>query len=91
MPRNDLLQSIGNLKGKEPWLKAGEKLGFTITKPRGGSSHWQLRHSSFPVDDIRGVITIHDGMNKQSHARTFKKFLGFGIKEDDIWKALSKL
>jgi hypothetical protein len=89
----DLHQSLGNIKTAKQWLDAATKLGFSITRPRGGSSHSSIRkvHSK-PEDGIQGLITtVYDGMGKQVNQKVFKKLLEYGVEEDDLWRALGMM
>ena len=89
-----LWDSLGTIKDKGPWLKAAEKLGLKITRPSSGSSHCSIRNPDpkIPLHDVRGLIaTVYDGMSRQVNGKVFKRFLDYGIKEDDLWRALEML
>lgn len=87
----DLFDGLGNIKKAERWLKAAEKLGLRIC--RGSKHPSTIRNPKMPDDDCRAslVAVVPNNLHKVMNQIIFKEFLKFGIKEDDIWKALEKL
>lgn len=90
--RKHLWQSIGNLTEKD-WMRAVPKLGFELTQPSGGSSHYSVRFKGFEKEDIKGLVTnVYKGMRKDVHEKVFKAMIKIGeCKEDDIWIALGMM
>ncbi len=90
--RKDLWQGIGNIKKKEVWIRAAEKLGLKVTQPKGGSSHYAIRLPGYENWDIKGHISnVYDPIRKDISQIVFKKILDNGYNEDDIWRALKML
>jgi len=85
----ELKKRLNNISLKD-WIRfcKGEKL--IITEGTRGSHYTTIRDPKYPdKQDIRGVITtITPNCFKESNLKTFKKFIEFGIPEDNIWKGL---
>ncbi|MBU3942912.1 hypothetical protein KKA24_02925 [Patescibacteria group bacterium] len=90
--RKNLWCQLGNVKQKD-WLKAGVKLGLFVSSKLGKGSHAVIRDPNNPnINDINGLIsTVQKKLYKEANQTIFKHLMAFGIKEDDIWKALKKL
>ena len=90
--RKQLWGRLGNIKRQRDWLNAAERLGFAINVSAGGTSHTTIRDKKYPVENIRGLVTtIQANLYKQINQHIFKQFMDFGIKEDEIWRALGML
>ncbi len=91
--RKNLWRQLSNVKRIKVWFTAVEKLGLTITQPKGGSSHYSIRFKGYENTDIKGFIcTIYGNpVRKDVCEIVFKKLLDKGFKEDEIWKALRML
>ncbi|TSA44102.1 hypothetical protein D4R51_04495 [bacterium] len=90
--QKDLWQELGNIKKKEVWIKAAEKLGLRVTQPKGGSSHYAIRLPGYEKWDMKGFISnVYDPVRKDISEAIFKKLLEKGYKEDDIWRSLGML
>jgi hypothetical protein len=89
--RKDLLRRLVNVTADD-WIKAAKKLGFSITQPKGGSSHYASRNSKYPIEDFKKnfITNIYKGMNKRKdvNPKVFKSLRRHGVEEDAIWKAL---
>ncbi len=90
--RKDLLKGLDKLKLND-FKKAAERLGFDVTQPSGGSSHYAVRKPDFEKSDVRGRITIiYKKMHKQNKPEFIKRMiLVGGVEEDDVWEALGLL
>ena len=91
--RKDLFQRLGNIKREEEWLSACKKLGLRICP---GSKHSSTVRSSDPklLNDTGKaslIAVIPTELHKIMNQKIFKELLKFGVKEDDIWKALNLL
>ncbi len=90
--RRDLWSRLDSIKKKEAWIKASEKPGLKVTKPKGGSSHYAIRRPNYENWDVKGLISVvYDPMRKDISETVFKKLLDHGYHEDDIWRALGML
>ncbi len=89
--RKDLLRRLINVTSDD-WIKAAKKLGFSITQPRGGSSHYAIRDSKYPIENFKEnfITNIYEGMNKRKdvNSKVFKSLRRHGVEEDAIWEAL---
>ncbi len=86
----NLWGSRGNIRLKN-FFSAVEKLGLRVTQPNTGSSHSAIRRPDVLTNGIESLIsTIYEGMSKQAKGQVIKALLKYGIKEDDLWKALGK-
>ena len=90
--RKNLLRSVTNLKLKH-FLKAAKQLGFLVTQPKGGSSHFAIRKEGFDQHDIRGVVAVvYEHILSVDKPKVVKDLIVKGErKEDDVWKALGLL
>jgi len=91
--RKNLWAGLNNV-GQSDWIKAAEKLGLDVVKNNSGTSHTHNVRDpkNTNLDDVRGVIaTLQINLYKQANQKIFNRFLGFGLKEDDIWKSLKML
>ncbi len=91
--RKALFSGLNNIKQSD-WIKAAEVLGLSAVKSTSGSSHtYNIRDPQNPNrEDVRGLIsTVQINLYKQANQKIFKRFIAFGIAEDEIWKALGKL
>ena len=91
--RKDLWMGLNNVKQSD-WIKASEKLRLLVVKSNSGTSH--THHIRDPkvkdLNDINGLITtLQVNLYKQANQKIFQRFLKFGVKEDELWKALGKL
>lgn len=80
---------LNNIKQSD-WIKLADKLGLSMTKPSGGTSHTvTIRDPKMDADDSRSAITtVQVNLFKQANLAIFKRLLDFGIAEDQIWFAL---
>lgn len=89
--RKDLIRQIDKIE-LDDWICAAQKLGFAVTQPTKGSSHYAIRKAGYAPEDIRGLVsTIYRDLHKQDKPKVFKKLVLAGVAEDDIWKALGML
>ncbi|MBX2866601.1 hypothetical protein KTR10_01410 [Candidatus Kaiserbacteria bacterium] len=90
--RRDLVVRLTNVKWKR-FVKAAEKLGFEITQPKGGSSHFAIRKKGFDQSNINGlVITVYKGLLNCDKPKVIKALITKGgCDEDDVWEALGML
>lgn len=89
--RKDLLRQIDKVSLND-WIRAARELGFIVTQPSGGSSHYAIRRPGFDTSDFRGYITnVYEHLHKQDKPKVFRKLRMEGIEEDAIWKALRLL
>jgi|SRR3989344_5858577 len=89
----ELWKGLNNVKQSD-WIKAAEKLNLTVVKSNSGTSHThKIRDpKNTNLDDVRGVIAVLQvNLYKQANQQIFYCLLKFGIKEDEVWKALGKL
>jgi predicted HAD superfamily phosphohydrolase len=85
---NSLKQRLNNISDSD-WIKFARGRGLLVVS--GSGSHYaNVRNPENPdKSDPRGLITtITNNCFKQANESIFKKFLKFGIPEDDIWKGL---
>ncbi len=88
--RKNLLPRLKKID-RDEWIKAAERLGFVVTQPQSGTSHFAIRNSNYPVADLRSLVaTVYKHMNKIPlvNQKIFKLFLKNGIEEDELWSAL---
>ncbi len=90
--RKNLWSRLGNIKKQQEWLKAAERLNLIVAGGGGKGSHWAIRNSDYPINDIRSLVaTIPANLYKQANQNVFKQLLADGIPEDKIWQALGLL
>ncbi|MDD2274366.1 MAG: hypothetical protein PHI91_01415 [Candidatus Pacebacteria bacterium] len=90
--RNDLWPKLKNIKKREVWIKAAERLGLNVTQPKGGSSHYAIRLPKYNNHDIKGLISnVYNPVRKDISESIFKKLLDANYEEDEIWIALKFL
>lgn len=85
---HELKKRLNNI-GQKEWIKLSEEKGLCIVFGNGGSHYVNVRDPNCPDPmDPRGLITtLIPHLFKQANEAIFKKFLKFGIPEDDIWKS----
>lgn len=86
----ELKKSLNNI-GQDDWVRVAEQAGFTVLRGNSGSHYINIRDPKYPDPrDIRGLVsTITTNSYKQANEHIFKRFLKFGVLENDIWKGLS--
>lgn len=91
LPKNkQLWESRGNIRLGN-FLKGAERLGLRITQPNKGTSHFAVRKPDIVTNGLESLITnVYEGMSKQAKGDVIKSLLKYGIKEDNLWKALDK-
>lgn len=89
--REDLYKGLGNITQGD-WERACRRLGLLCLTKYGKGSHFVVWNEKYDIADIRGLITtIQKKLHKAANQGIFKKILAYGIKEDDIWRALKML
>ncbi len=85
----ELKRRLNNI-GQKDWIKIAEKKNLLVMRGTPGSHYINIRDPELPdPKDIRGLITtITPNCFKQANEEIFKKFLKYGIPEDEIWIAL---
>ncbi|MDO8579784.1 MAG: hypothetical protein Q7R72_02870, partial [bacterium] len=76
--------------GQKDWIKVAEKKNLLVVRGTHGSHYINIRDPKLPdPKDVKGLITtITPNCFKQANEEIFKKFLKYGISEDEIWIAL---
>jgi hypothetical protein len=79
---------LGNI-GFNDWIKLSKEKGLLIVKNNNGSHYTNIRDPKMPDSrSVQGLITtLTPNCFKQANEQIFKKFLKYGIPEDDIWKS----
>ncbi len=87
-----LKAGLGNV-GFKDWIKFANGKNLLVIAGGSGSHYTNIRNPQIPdPKDPRGLITtITPNCFKQANEEIFKRFLKFGISEDDIWRGLGKL
>lgn len=85
----ELKKRLNNIRLKD-WIKFAKKKELIVSEGARGSHYTTIRDPNYPdTKDIRGVITtITPNCFKESNLKVFKRFLAFGVPEDDIWRGL---
>jgi hypothetical protein len=89
----ELWARLNNIRQND-WIKAAETLGLVVLKSTSGTSHTHTIRDPKNQDpkDIRGLITtLQVNLYKQANQGIFISLVKFGMKEDDVWKALGML
>ena len=86
---HELKKRLNNI-GQKHWIQLAQKKGLLILTGNSGSHYINIRDPKSPdPKDPRGLITtITPNCYKQANEQIFKKFLGYGLTEDEIWEAL---
>lgn len=85
---SELKKRLGNI-GCTDWIKFAEKEGLLVIEGHG-SHYANIRDPKFPDSkNIKGLITtITKNCFREANEAIFKRFLKFGIPEDNIWRGL---
>lgn len=75
------------------WVRFANKQGLLVLEGGATSHYINIRDpKNHDPKDPRGLITtVTPNCFKQANEAIFKRFLKFGISEDDIWRGLGKL
>jgi|SRR5579864_6863119 len=86
---HELKKRLGNI-GQKHWIKLAENKGLLVLRGNAGSHYVNIRDPKIPdPKDPRGLIsTITPNCFKQANEQIFKRFLKYGLPEDEIWEAL---
>ena len=85
----ELKKRLNNI-GQKDWIKVAQKKGLLILTGNSGSHYLNIRDPKCPdPKDPRGLIsTITPNCFKQANEQIFKRFMKYGLSEDEIWEAL---
>ena len=85
----ELKKRLNNIKQKD-WIKLAKTKGLLVLVGGSGSHYVNIRNPKNPdPKDPRGLITtLTPNSYKQANEQIFKKFLKYGLSENEIWKAL---
>ncbi|MEK7185250.1 MAG: hypothetical protein AAB726_01380 [Patescibacteria group bacterium] len=87
----ELKKRLGNVSHKD-WIKFAQSKGLLVLSGHG-SHYANIRNPNISdPKDPRGLIsTVTKNCFKEANEEIFKRFLKFGIAEDEIWKGLGFL
>ena len=88
--KNKKLKARLNNIGLKDWIKVARDHNLFIAHGTRGSHYTTIRDpKNSNRDDVRGVITtITPNCYLQNNIKIFKRFLAYGLEEDEIWKSL---
>jgi len=88
--KNQQLKARLNNVGQKDWIKLAECHELLVVKGGKGSHYINIRDPKKPdSNDVTGLIsTITPNLFKQANEQIFKKFLRYGLSEEQVWRGL---
>ncbi len=88
----ELKKRLGNI-GQKEWLKLAKDNELLVLSGKSGSHYINIRDpkNSDPKDPRGLITTLIPKLFKQANEEIFKRFLKYGLSENDIWKGLGMM